>query len=108
MKRRMVEPPAPFRSFTGTAPVPSFAGYARRRPRAARKCFGLAGAYSIADMAIWPWASRFAHQKIDLTAYPNVARWSMAVAARPAVSRRYRVVDATQSIPEKCENGAAA
>jgi len=68
----------------------------------------VAGAYSIADMAIWPWASRFAQQKIDLTAYAHVARWYRAVAARPAVARGYRVVDATQTIPEVSAKGAAA
>jgi GSH-dependent disulfide-bond oxidoreductase len=30
------------------------------------------GEYSIADMAIWPWVSRFGWQQIDLNAYPAV------------------------------------
>ena len=54
----------------------------------------VAGDYSIADMAIWPWATRFEHQKIDLTTYSNVLRWYREVATRPAVLRGYRVVDA--------------
>ena len=31
--------------------------------------------YSIADIAIWPWISRFEWQTIDLNQYPNVKRW---------------------------------
>lgn len=49
----------------------------------------IAGAYSIADMATWPWVSRFEWQKIDLNEYPNVARWYREIAQRPAVQRGY-------------------
>ena len=59
----------------------------------------VAGEYSIADMAIWPWAARFEFQKIDLTAFPNVLRWYQTVAARPAVARGYAVPVATE-IPQ--------
>ena len=31
--------------------------------------------YSIADIAIWPWISRFEWQTIDMNQYPNVKRW---------------------------------
>lgn len=47
----------------------------------------LAGEYSIADMAAWPWlvpAKRF-EQSFD--AYPNVMRWREAIKARPTVRR---------------------
>ncbi len=43
--------------------------------------------YSIADMAIYPWAARFEWQQIDLAAYPHVKRWFDALSARPAVQR---------------------
>jgi len=43
--------------------------------------------YSIADIAIWPWVSRYEWQTIDLNAYPNVKRWYTAIARRPAVQR---------------------
>ncbi|NJM33757.1 MAG: glutathione S-transferase [Rhodomicrobium sp.] len=59
----------------------------------------VAGEYSIADMAIWPWVSRFEHQRIDLKNFPNVRRWYAAIAARPAVVRGYKVPDATVEIP---------
>lgn len=58
----------------------------------------LAGEYSIADIACWPWVSRFEWQRIDLNEYPNVKRWYTAIAARPAVRRGYRV-PAGQEIP---------
>ena len=47
----------------------------------------LAGEYSIADMATFPWVARHEWQKIDLTEYPNVQRWYATIAARPAVQR---------------------
>ena len=59
----------------------------------------LAGAYSIADIACWPWASRFEWQTIDLKDFPNVARWYKAIAARPAVQRGYHVPAEQPPIP---------
>ena len=47
----------------------------------------LAGEYSIADIATFPWVSRHEWQKIDLADYPHVQRWHEAIAARPAVKR---------------------
>lgn len=47
----------------------------------------VAGDYSIADMALWPWTVRADWQGIDLTEFPHVQRWSDAVSARPAVRR---------------------
>lgn len=51
----------------------------------------LAGEYSIADIASWPWISRFQWQGIDFAEYPNVKRWYLAIAVRPAVRRGYQV-----------------
>ncbi|HRK19536.1 MAG TPA: glutathione S-transferase N-terminal domain-containing protein [Hyphomicrobiaceae bacterium] len=59
----------------------------------------VAGDYSIADMAIWPWISRFEWQGIDLNAYPNVKRWYTTIAARPAVQRGYHVPVKQPGIP---------
>jgi GST-like protein len=44
-------------------------------------------AYSIADMASWPWIliAKAMGQKLD--AFPNVARWREAIRDRPAVRR---------------------
>jgi GST-like protein len=47
----------------------------------------LAGAYSIADIAAWPWVLRHDWQGQDLNHFPNVKRWFEAIGARPAVQR---------------------
>lgn len=47
----------------------------------------LAGDYSIADMACWPWVVTWERQGQDIAEFPNVARWFEAIAARPAVAR---------------------
>jgi len=47
--------------------------------------------YSIADIAIWPWAARFEWHDVNLNDYPNVLRWYLKMAARPAVRRGYPV-----------------
>lgn len=44
----------------------------------------LAGAYSIADMAVWPWILPEA-QGQDLDAFPNLKAWMVRVGERPAV-----------------------
>ena len=59
----------------------------------------VAGDYSIADIAIWPWISRFEWQTIDLNQYPNVKRWYVAIATRPAVQRGYKVPTDVGEIP---------
>jgi GSH-dependent disulfide-bond oxidoreductase len=59
----------------------------------------VAGEYTIADMAIWPWISRFEFQEIDLNAYPNVAGWYRRIAARPAVQKGYHVPVLQPAIP---------
>lgn len=50
----------------------------------------LAGSeYSIADVASWPWISRWEWHEVDWSRLANVRRWYRAVAARPAVRRGY-------------------
>ena len=44
----------------------------------------LAGDYSIADIAVWPWIQP-ARQEQRFEDYPNLKRWYDAIAARPAV-----------------------
>ena len=55
--------------------------------------------YSVADIATWPWISRFEWQTIDLDDYPHVKRWYLAIAGRPAVQRGYHVPKKLQEIP---------
>ena len=59
----------------------------------------VADEYSIADIAIWPWISRFEWQTIDLGQYANVKRWYLAIANRPAVKRGYDVPKKVNDIP---------
>jgi len=47
----------------------------------------LAGPYTIADMATFPWAARHEWQGVDLADFPGVKRWYDAIAARPAVRK---------------------
>ena len=47
----------------------------------------LAGEYSVADIATYPWVARHEWHDIRLADYPNVARWYAAIGARPAVQR---------------------
>lgn len=53
---------------------------------------------TIADIAIWPWVSRYPFQKIDLHNYPNVLEWYLRLAKRPAFKAGYKVPDAKQEI----------
>ncbi|MFT3765003.1 MAG: glutathione S-transferase N-terminal domain-containing protein [Minicystis sp.] len=47
----------------------------------------LAGAYSIADIAAYPWVVPYKNQGQDLEEFPNLKRWFEAIGARPAVER---------------------
>ncbi|WP_111412280.1 glutathione binding-like protein [Billgrantia lactosivorans] len=55
--------------------------------------------YTIADIASWPWVSRYEWQRIDLADYPNVKRWYVEIASRPAVQRGYHVPQRVNEIP---------
>jgi GST-like protein len=59
----------------------------------------MAGDYSIADIATWPWISRFEWQEIDLNEFPNVKRWYTAIAKRPAVEKGYHIPVKQPGIP---------
>jgi GST-like protein len=47
----------------------------------------LAGEYSIADMATYPWVARHEWHKVELARYPHVRRWYEEIGRRPAVVR---------------------
>jgi GST-like protein len=47
----------------------------------------LAGEYSVADIAAYPWVYRHKMQEIDIAGLPALAAWMTRVAARPAVQR---------------------
>ena len=46
-------------------------------------------AYSIADMATYPWIGVYDKAPIDMTPYPEIQRWHAAIKARPATERAY-------------------
>ena len=56
-------------------------------------------AYTIADVATWPWIARWDWQTMNLDDYPNVKRWYLELAARPAVRRGFDVPKKVQEIP---------
>ena len=45
----------------------------------------IAGEYSIADIATWPWINAYDWVRLDLEDFPNLVRWRAAVGERPAV-----------------------
>ena len=47
----------------------------------------VAGEFSIADMAIYPWARLWENQAQDISDFPHMAKYFERVAARPAVER---------------------
>jgi len=54
---------------------------------------------SIVDFAIWPWASRFDFQKVDLNDFPAVRDWYVKLAERPAFQRGYASPSDSGPIP---------
>ena len=54
----------------------------------------IAGDYSIADMAIFPWMRYGDRRGVDVNEFPNVVRWFEAINARPAVVRGLDVLNA--------------
>jgi GST-like protein len=58
----------------------------------------LAGDYSIADMACYPWVLP-ERQKQDIGDFPHLARWKDAIAERPAVQRAYAITERVNPKP---------
>ena len=52
----------------------------------------LAGDYSIADMASFPWIRPYERQGQDMEEFPNLKRWFDAINERPAVQRGLEVL----------------
>jgi GSH-dependent disulfide-bond oxidoreductase len=51
----------------------------------------LAGEYSIADIATYPWVGRHDGHNVRLEEFPNVKRWFDEISGRPAVKRGMEV-----------------
>jgi GST-like protein len=59
----------------------------------------VAGEYSVADIAIWPWLRLPEGQGVDVAQFPHVARWRASIGERPAVKRGL-------AVPPRAENRA--
>jgi GST-like protein len=55
--------------------------------------------YSIADIACWPWVSRYERQQIDLRNFPNVRGWYQRILERETVQRGYHIPENMGPIP---------
>ncbi len=53
----------------------------------ASNAFAAGSDYTIADMAIFPWAARHEWHTVNLADFPNVKRWYDIINARPAVTK---------------------
>jgi GSH-dependent disulfide-bond oxidoreductase len=51
----------------------------------------LAGEYSIADMACWPWIKPYKGQGQVLEDFPELKRWFLQINARPGAREGWRV-----------------
>jgi len=84
-------------------PIDRFTMEAKRQlavldARLATSAYLAGDAYTIADIACYPWYGKIvegslygAKEFLDVSAYPNVARWAAAIKARPAVARGNKV-----------------
>ena len=61
----------------------------------------LAGAYSIADIATWPWVAGHDWSGVSLDGLANLQRWQRAIEARPAVQRGIAVPAQTASTRDR-------
>lgn len=59
----------------------------------------IAGEYSIADMACYPWIVPYATQGQNLDDFPHLKAWFERIAARPATQRAYEKAKAINTQP---------
>ena len=64
---------------------------------------GSGSAFSIADIATYPWVVPWERQQQDLDAHPHLKRWFEGVAARPATVRAYARAAEFRSTPATSE-----
>jgi len=64
----------------------------------------IAGDYSIADMASYPWVFKHPYLQLQLDEFPNLTRWYQTIEQRPAVARAYEIgasINTTPTITEE-------
>ena len=59
----------------------------------------VAGEYSIADMAIYPWVVPWKRQHQDIDEFPDLRRWFESIRHRPAVQRAYALGEQINAQP---------
>ena len=64
----------------------------------------IAGDYSIADMASYPWIRPYQQQGQDLNDFPHLKAWFERMQARPAVAKAYKIADDINTAPAVTEN----
>ena len=67
----------------------------------------IAGEYSIADMACYPWIVPHEKQRQDLNDFPALKRWFDRIAARPAVQKAYKLAEGVNTAPTLTEASRA-
>ena len=63
----------------------------------------IAGDYSIADMASYPWIFKHPYLQLELEKFPNLNRWFETIEQRPAVARAYEIgvgINTTPTVTE--------
>ena len=60
----------------------------------------LAGNYSIADIATFPWIARHEWHDIGLKNYMNLSRWYSEIASRPAVIKGFDLMKSGEEVPK--------
>lgn len=68
----------------------------------------IAGEYSIADMACYPWIVPHQRQSQNLDDFPHLKRWFDAIAARPATQRAYEKADQINTAPSVSDEQSRA
>jgi GSH-dependent disulfide-bond oxidoreductase len=61
-------------------------------------------AFSIADIACYPWVRMHARQAQDLADFPQVHRWLDSMSRRPAVVSAYRIAETINTTPTVTES----
>ena len=67
----------------------------------------VAGEYSIADMASYPWIVPHQRQQQNLADFPHLMRWFETIRARPAVKRAYALAATINTAPVVSEQSRA-
>ena len=65
----------------------------------------IAGEYSIADMASYPWIKPYEQQGQDLNKFPALKSWFERMATRPAVMKAYDIAKTVNAAPAVTEDG---